>query len=121
MTIETRCSDCGTILAIDDQYAGREARCTRCHNQYTVPETSDLESLDAVCHYCGVALPLGLQVSDSFKTCPDCQASIEENQWELAIEEQKQARHAKRMWLALGLIAAVIALLALADAFISSR
>ena len=36
MAIETKCSGCGKTLAVDDQFAGRQARCPACGQIYTV-------------------------------------------------------------------------------------
>ena len=59
MTIETRCNDCGTILTIADEHAGKLARCPHCKAEYTVPDQTDEVALDAVCDFCGVALKVG--------------------------------------------------------------
>ncbi|NIP86558.1 MAG: hypothetical protein GTO03_13720 [Planctomycetales bacterium] len=82
--IETRCEGCGTIVAISDQHVGRRARCPRCGTEYTVPPSSDLTALDAVCHFCGAALVGGpAEGAEEFKTCAACRESILENQAEI--------------------------------------
>ncbi len=37
MAIQTICAGCGRQLAVDDNYAGRTARCPACNHIYTVP------------------------------------------------------------------------------------
>jgi hypothetical protein len=37
MAIQSTCSGCGRLLAVDDAYAGRSARCPACGQVYTVP------------------------------------------------------------------------------------
>jgi hypothetical protein len=37
MPIETKCPGCGRGLRVDDQYAGRQARCPVCNTIYVVP------------------------------------------------------------------------------------
>ena len=95
MAIETRCSTCQTILTIDDQHAGRRARCPNCATEYEVPSQSDEAALDSVCHYCGAVVPQDASVDDRFKTCDDCRASIDENQEAMQEElrRQEQGRH----------------------------
>jgi phage FluMu protein Com len=90
MAIEVRCRRCGTILKIADRHAGALARCPRCQTEYTVPERTDEDSLDAVCHYCGAPLPAtaSRQASQEFKTCDECEQSIEENT--LAIQHEQE-------------------------------
>ena len=39
MAIETICQGCARKLRVDDQYAGRQARCPHCKKVYTVPGT----------------------------------------------------------------------------------
>ena len=86
MAVETRCNQCGTILTIADEHAGKLARCPSCRTQYTVPAQSDETALDAVCHYCGAALKRGEQAHETFKTCDECRASIVENELEIEAE-----------------------------------
>jgi hypothetical protein len=48
MAIETSCSGCGSRLRVDDQYAGKQARCPRCGAVYTVPVSGfDVTPADA--------------------------------------------------------------------------
>lgn len=44
MAIETICEGCSHKLRVDDQYAGRQARCPRCRMVYTVPVPPGAES-----------------------------------------------------------------------------
>lgn len=44
MPIETLCSGCGQTLAVDDQHAGKKARCPACGQIYTVPLLSPASS-----------------------------------------------------------------------------
>ena len=38
MAIETECEGCGVQLRVADEYAGRQARCPQCGNEYAVPQ-----------------------------------------------------------------------------------
>ena len=114
MAIETRCSGCGTILAIDDQHRGALARCPKCNSEYTVPETTDDVALDAVCHFCDT--PLTTEENGAphgeFKTCFACQDSIQEN--ESAIQEEHEtAAESRRLFVrtcvAIALLGAALA------------
>ncbi len=107
VAIETRCQHCGAILAIADEHAGKRARCTRCQAEYTVPEATDEAALDAVCHYCGAALPPGHTGEDPFKTCADCQDSILENEEELAAESSGSAWESRAVML-VGVVAVAL-------------
>ena len=86
MVIETRCQTCARILAVADEHAGKLARCPSCQTQYTVPDQSDLATLDAVCHFCGTPMTSEEDAGDEFKTCDECRESIEENQREIEDE-----------------------------------
>ena len=99
MPIETRCDGCGSILKIADQNVGRRARCPVCRTEYTVPESSDVVALDAVCHFCGAHLsPTELRAADGqFKTCDLCQQSIDENLEEIAEQFDKRATSVRLM------------------------
>jgi phage FluMu protein Com len=94
MAIETRCTNCTTILKIAEQHAGRQARCPHCQTEYTVPAQTDEVALDAVCDFCGDPLDPNASPDDKTKTCAACQASIEENQVEIQAELQS-AQHSR--------------------------
>jgi DNA-directed RNA polymerase subunit M/transcription elongation factor TFIIS len=111
MAIETRCNQCGTILTIAGEHAGKIARCPSCRTQYTVPAQSDEAALDAVCHYCGAALKRGEQANEKFKTCDECRASIVENELEIEAELQT-AEQSRKMLLCSAVLVAGLVLLA---------
>lgn len=41
MPIETICQNCARKLRVDEEYAGRKARCPHCKHVYTVPDSPD--------------------------------------------------------------------------------
>ena len=95
MSIETICTECGTLLSVADEHAGCRARCPQCRAEYEVPSESDLSALDAHCHFCGTALDdssdAGKQPSADvpYRICRECQSSIDENQEELEQEARR--------------------------------
>lgn len=111
MAIETRCTNCGTILTVADRHAGKLARCPGCRTEYTVPAQSDETALDAVCHYCGAALKSGGQDGEEFKTCDECRASIVENEQEIEAELQT-AEQTRKLLLGSALLVGGLVLLA---------
>ena len=115
MVIETRCQTCGRILAIADQHAGQIARCPKCKTDYTVPQQSDLASLDAVCHFCDAALEPGDEAGDRFRTCVDCDESIAENQRELQREKESALRTRNALVTTVLVVAAFLVFLLIAE------
>jgi len=90
MPIETRCANCGRILSIAEEHAGKEARCPACGTEYTVPEQTDVAALDSVCDFCGEPIPIDTEESEGPRVCELCLASIEQNQLEM--QEEAEAR-----------------------------
>ncbi len=48
MSIELNCTQCGTLLRLADEHAGKRARCPDCQYIFTVPETGAPPSQSAV-------------------------------------------------------------------------
>jgi DNA-directed RNA polymerase subunit RPC12/RpoP len=44
MPIKFSCNQCGTSLRVPDEHIGKKARCPKCNEKNTVPETSQRES-----------------------------------------------------------------------------
>ncbi len=47
MSIETICQSCARKLRVEDQFAGRKARCPHCKHVYTVPQSSERDAVDS--------------------------------------------------------------------------
>ncbi len=81
MKIQVKC-DCGKVLYVPAQYAGKRGRCPQCARLLTVPEkkdTSENQSVPVkVCPTCGSYL------SPDAVVCVACQMNLKTGQWNMA-------------------------------------
>ncbi len=102
MPIETRCRGCGVILELPHQHAGARVRCPACRLEMSAPAETDVQALEAVCHYCGDLALEERWVNEEFRACRLCHQSIEQNDVELQRdrEARRGLRHGlyRRLW-----------------------